>query len=62
MKKKTIGIIMIVIGVMAFLGSFFQAQSPFAFRGLSDIFAVLIMIALVVGGIVFVIKDKSAKK
>lgn len=53
---------MVVIGVMAFLGSFFQAQSPFAFHDLSDIFTVLIMIALVVGGIVFVIKDKSTKE
>ena len=61
MKKKTWGFILIVIGIMAFLGCI--ANGTFASYSagiaLSDIVTILLMIGSVIGGIILIIKEKN---
>lgn len=61
MKKKTWGIILIVIGIMAFLGCL--ANGTFASYAtgiaLSDIVTILLMIGAIIGGIFLIIKGKN---
>ncbi len=61
MKKKTLGIIFIVIGVMAAIGSIPNKLYEKLANGpdLSNIVTLLLIIAFIVVGVVFVIKDSK---
>ncbi len=60
MKKKTWGIILLVLGIMSVLGS--VANGAFAEYAngvsLSELVSILIMIVMIVGGIVLISKNK----
>lgn len=61
MKKKTWGVVLLVLGVMAILGSVVNGSAAEYANGvdLSEFTSILLEIAMVVGGIILIMKGKN---
>ena len=61
MKKKTIGIILLVLGILAVIGGF--ANGTWAHLGekniITDVTVIVLEAVLIIGGIVMILKHKS---